>query len=89
MITLVQKGQTTTWLYVKRAAYHMVFMVKSDGEKPGQTEEGSLSLEILKSIVYGGLMEIIASSCIIAFFADFDATTSKFNLYLYYLFIII
>ncbi|KAI3739103.1 hypothetical protein L2E82_29495 [Cichorium intybus] len=49
----------------------------------GQTQiserQASTSLEILKSIVYGGLMEVIASLSIVAFAVAADATTRKSN----------
>ncbi|KAI3501530.1 hypothetical protein L1887_29401 [Cichorium endivia] len=49
----------------------------------GQTQiserQDSTSLEILKSIVYGGLMEVIASLSIVASAAAANATTSKSN----------
>ncbi|KAI3766809.1 hypothetical protein L2E82_16883 [Cichorium intybus] len=47
----------------------------------GQTQiserQDSTSLEILKSIVYGGLMEVIAILSIVAFAVAADATTRK------------
>ncbi|KAJ9565168.1 hypothetical protein OSB04_001134 [Centaurea solstitialis] len=43
-------------------------------DRAPETGEGSTSLEILKSIVYGGLMEIIASFSVVASAAAAEAT---------------
>lgn len=54
----------------------------------GQTQgfvgdQDSKPFEILKSVVYGGLMEVIASLSIVASAAAGDATTSKFPQHFY------
>ncbi|KAJ9565170.1 hypothetical protein OSB04_001136 [Centaurea solstitialis] len=48
-----------------------------DDPAPATEEEGSASLEILKSVVYGGLMEVIASFSVVASAAASETTTLR------------
>lgn len=56
--------------------------VETQVQPQGSTGQDSTSFEILKSIVYGGLMEVIASLSIVASAAAGEATTCKFKIVL-------